>query len=371
MMLFLIVTHIYHRKDKPVEGPFSSVTRALTSLNHSVEYIGIPLVGYEAPIEYCSKKIKVPSFLGKNLAVKYITDFIITKILTLIYLLKNYDKEVVLIGIDPLSTLPLILFKYIFDLKLVFYSVDYSRTRFGKGLLQSIYETTNMICAKCANQVWVVSEYLQKFSDDSYGTKAIYIPNSFSFDESYFLKNKPVRAGNKIVWTGSVSTDKQMHDIFRLSQKLQQLRPELEFWYIPSFQVKEFTQALPSYNLNKAQIFDVAGQKESRELVSQCDLGLAIYDKNFGSTEFIEPIKVWEYMLCGLPFMLSKEASINKDVKNDGVVYILDDDNKINDDQLALKYISKENLLKLPEKCLDLAKKYAATNTIGNALRTL
>ena len=157
----------------------------------------------------------------------------------------------------------------------------------------------------------------------------------------------------------------------KLSKQIQNLRPETEFWYIPSNKIDLFYTGVEKFELKNTKVFDVEGQEASRELVSQCDLGLAIYDKNFGSTKYIEPIKIWEYMMCGLPFIISCEPSLSIKIKESGVAFLLDPDNTINDAQRLASFINKQNLHGLKDTCIELAKKFDAAKTMSEALSSL
>lgn len=369
---FLVVTHVVFRNGKPGEGPYSSVIRSLVDKAKIIESIRLPLSRFNDPISYGEekelKKLQVPKILGVFTPLKYFLDFVMTICLAIRFCLLHHNQESVVIGIDPLSTLPLIILKPFFGYKLVFYSVDFNEVRFKNPIMQKIYKLADKWSSQYANQIWVVSESLKKYKKKNYGLDSVYIPNSFPFDDSCYQKNKGKKTGSKTVWTGSVSTDKQIKDILKLSKELQKLRPEMEFWFIPSNKIEKFYQAIKEFNLKKARVFDVAGQKASRKLVSQCDLGIAVYDKDFGSTKFIEPIKIWEYTMCGVPFIISCEPSISTEIKKSGVVFFLQPDNKIPKGESLVRFIKPDNLKKLSEKCLSLAKKFNAAETIGGAL---
>ncbi len=370
----LVVTHVLYKGKKPVAGPYTSVIRALEK-DRAIETIKIPLFEYNNPICYGKQKneklIAIPELLGKVLAIKYLVDFIFTTILIIKFLLKNHKEETIVIGIDPLSTLPAVLVKKFTKFKLIFYSVDFNEQRFSNILFQKLYEKSDEICSKYSDQTWAVCEALIDYKKINYNITSKYIPNSFPFTDKYYERNKDKRTGNKIVWTGSILTDKQVTDIMKLSKQIQNLRPESEFRYIPSNKVDLFYKGAEKFELKNTRIFDVEGQEASREIVSQCDLGLAIYDRNFGSTKYIEPIKIWEYMMCGLPFVISCEPSLCSKVKESGVAFLLDPDNTIIDTQRLSAFINIQNLIKLRDGCVELAKEFDASKTMNNALLLL
>lgn len=353
----LVITHVLYRNGRPVEGPYSSVIRSLTGRAGISKLIKLPL--------------QTSGFLGPLAPLKYLVDFVVITIPIVRFCLQYRNQEKVVIGIDPLSASPAVLLKPLFRYKLVFFSVDFSETRFATPMLQKLYELADEWSSKYADQVWVVSEALKKYKKENYGVDSIYIPNSFPFDDAYYQKNRDKKVGNKAVWTGSILRDKQITDIMMVSKEIQRLRPEMEFWFVPSNKIDIFHEAIERFNLKRSQVFDVIGQEASRQLVSQCDVGLALYDRGFGLTKFIGPIKIWEYMMCGLPFIISCEPSMSAEIKKAGVALLLNPDNGVPEDDSLARFIKPDNLEGLGEKCLDLAKKFDAVETIGRALEQL
>ncbi|KKU31417.1 MAG: hypothetical protein UX44_C0006G0008 [candidate division WWE3 bacterium GW2011_GWA1_46_21] len=377
-MLFLVITHTAIRNGKSSAGPYSTVIKALESITHDIEAIKIPLQNFDYPILFGksskAEEVTIPKELGAIPAIKYTVDIIIIIYLIARYLYKHLDKvdQIVIIGIDPLSTLPAILFKYALGIKLIFYSVDFNEKRFLNEVLQKIYELADRLSSTAANQVWVVCNSLKEYKLHHYNTESTYIPNSFTFDGTNFRTNVKKRTLKRFVWTGSILTNRQIKHIVDLCNKIQQLQPKAEFWFIPSNKLAEIKQEIKMTHLKNTKVLDVDGQQASRELVSQCDIGIAVYDKRFGSTKYIEPIKIWEYMLCGLPFIISCEPSLNKELIDEGVVYLLKPDNQVPKDTAALeKFISPESVIAKRETCLEFAKKYDANKTIRHALSKL
>ena len=368
---YIIITHVLYKNNKKVSGPYFSIINGLLQNNKDVLVLEIPLVGYENPVFYgkhdAQYKLKIPKGFGKTTPVKYLTDFILIFLL-LIRLLSFNKRNSVVIGIDPLSTVPAVFLRFLFNFKLIFYCVDFSENRFSNNLMQKMYEYFDKVSSVKTDQTWVVCESLAEYKGKNYKSESVYTPNSFTFNESYFETNKNSRTGNRVVWTGSILTDKQIHDIVTICAKLQMIRQELEFWFIPTNKIDLFKQEIEKNSLKNTTIYDVNGQDASSKLVSQCDLGLAIYDKDFGSTKYIEPIKIWEYMMCGLPFIISCEPSLNKEAINEGIALQLKPDNKPSDDDTLHNFISKENLIQLQSKCLQMAKKYDIKEVLKNNL---
>lgn len=372
----LIITHIAFnpKTGQPVEGPYTSVGKAMAQIfNRQPSFLEIPLKDFEGPIIYrwdsVEKLYRVPRIFGKIATVKYITDSLLSLIVGLIFVLRNKENALI-IGIDPLTTWVLTLLTKLFKFKLVFYCVDFSQNRSSQSFFSRLYKLADRISSQRSNQVWVVCEALQEYKKANYNINSFYIPNSFPFDPRY-SNNLSQRTQRRTVWTGSILTDRQIQHIFRLCKEIQKLRPEMEFSFIPSNHQENFQKAILVFDLKNAQVFNVPGQEESRQIVSTCDLGLAIYDKEHGSTKYIEPIKIWEYMMCGLPFIISREPSLNRDVINAGVAYQLAEDNEIPQDGSLKQFIDPNNLERRKSKCIELAQKYDVVKTVKESINLI
>ena len=362
-MKILILAHTAYKDKTPVEGPWSTVTKSLVSQAEILEVVKVPLFGYKNPVEFGNpenvEKLKIPSFLGEISPIKYTVDFVLTLFFIIRFALKYGLDNSVVIGVDSLITAPAVIAKPFLNYKIIFYCVDYNEKRFKNNLLSKIYETTDRIVSKGSDQIWAVCDSIITHKKKSYDVDAKYIPNSFGFDQTYYNKTVANRTLMRAVWTGSISTDKQITDILSLAQTIQKIRPEMVFWFIPTNKIDEFRKGIKKINLKNAQIFDVIGQEASRKLVSKCDIGIAIYDKDFGSTKYIEPIKIWEYMMLGIPFIISREPSISRDIKESGVALFLDNDNQIPEGNTLRTFISPQNIKNLRKNQGILSKPYA------------
>ena len=369
----LLITHVVFNKNLPTAGPYSSVIKSLQNKARSLRVLEIPLYNFDETIIYGDplslSKLRISKFLGIVPPIKYVTDIIITIFFLLKFLIQK-SKHKVVISIDPLSAIIPSIFRRILNIKTIFYCVDFNENRFKNKILQRLYEGADKISSIHSDQTWSVCDSMKKYKFEHYKVNSLYIPNSFTYTDIY-LEKLQKRLGNRVVWTGSILTDKQITDIFNLCALIQRIRPETEFWLIPSNRLNSFKNMAKNSSVEKVQIFDVYGQEKSRKLVSQCDLGLAIYDKDFGSTKYIEPIKIWEYMLCGIPFIISKEPSVNPKIIKSGVSFILDQDNKVNDVNRLRKFIEKDNISKLYKTSLSLAKKYDSSKLMKNAISNL
>lgn len=375
----LVVSHIIYRQIPPhdaLEGPYSSVCRALELILKNVETCQIPLAGFNEPVIFGQWKkghqLKIPPLLGKLVPLKYLIDIIIVVFFAIKFNLVNKDKKRLVVGIDPLSCLPLVFLKKIFNYRLVFYSVDFNKNRFKNKVLQRAYEKADEISTRFSNQTWVVCQSLKDYKKKHYHTDSIYIPNSPIFNGSLYQKGKKLKTGNKMAWTGSFLTERQYEIFFGLLKEIQnKYRPDMEFYFAPMQNHDRFRSLGKKYGLKKFQVLELHSRLEWQEFAAKCDVGIAIYDPQFGSTKFIEPLKIWDFMMVGIPFIISGEPSISVPIKQAGVAYFLASNNKVPKDNSLKKFLKRENIARLQEKCVELVKEFDIQKQIKKALKSL
>lgn len=375
-----VVTHVVYRKIppiEPIEGPFSADSDALLGITKKpVEVCQIPIANYNDPIIYGewkkNRKFKMPSFLGTFLPLKYVLDTFLVIFFLFRFVLKNRSEKMLVAGIDPLSCLPLTLFKNIFGYKLIFHSVDFNKNRFKQKFLQKLYEKADEISTKKSDQVWVVCESLLDYKRKKFGVESFYLPNSTIYNESFYKKGKKYKNGKKIAWTGSFLTERSYDLLFGLLSEIQkEIIPYAEFYFAPTRDHERFKQYAERYKLNNFEVLNLHSRLEWQEFAGKCDIGIAIYDERFGSTEFIEPTKIWDFMLCGMPFIMSCEPSVSTPVKKSGVAYFLNPGNKIPKDNSLSEFLKPENIKNKQKKCLEIAKQFDIKQQIQKNLSSL
>lgn len=374
----LVVTHIVYRKNHPfdpLEGPYSSVCQALAEKMGSVETCQLPLYGFKDAVIFGNWKkaesLKIPKFLGILPPVKYLTDILITALFAAGFKFNHRGKNLLLVGIDPLSSFPLTLLKEVLGYKLVFYSVDFNRNRFSQRPMQILYEKLDEIGSRRSDQTWVVCESLKDYKKEKYAIDSIYIPNSSTFTPEIYEKNKNLKTGNKMAWTGSLLTERQFDILFGLLKEIQKIRNDLEFYLAPMGGYEKFRQYGRRYGIEKLEVLELRSRRQWQEFAATCDVGIAVYDDKFGSTEFIEPLKIWDFLLCGMPFIISREPSISTPIKKSGAVYFLDYGNRITDRESLTRFLKADNFKTLQDKCLELAREFDIKKQINEALNKL
>lgn len=374
----LVITHILYRNTPPhdaLEGPYSSVSHALVSILQNVETCQIPLSGFNEPLIYGqwekSHNLKIPSFLGKLTTLKYLIDIFIIVFFTIRFNLTNRNKKRLIIGIDPLSCFPIVFLKKIFNYRLVFYSVDFNKSRFKNRLLQVLYEKADGVSTKFSDQTWVVSESLQKYKKRKFNIESFYMPNSPIFNDIFYKDGEKIKMGNKMAWTGSLS-ERSFDILFNLLSEIQEkIRKDMEFYFAPMQNHKKFRDYGKKFGLKKFKVLELHSRAEWQKFAATYDVGIAVYDPQFGSIEFIEPLKIWDFMMCGMPFIISCEPSISEPIKKSGVAFFLKPDNKLPKNNSLKSFLKKENIKKLQPKCIQLAREFDIRRQIEKALKKI
>ena len=375
----LVVTHIAYRKTlppDPIEGPYSSLCQALSSITGNVSIFGVPLVGYENALVYGlwgnTQKIQIPRFFGNWSLLKFPMDIFLSTTALVWWSIINWNKNKLVIGIGPLSCLPLWLFKKVFGYTLVFHCVDFNKNRFNSKLLQYLYEMADEWASRFSDETWVICEALKDYKKKWYGVSSYYIPNSVVFDPKIYKEGKIKRVGDKIVWTGSLLTNRQYDILFGVLSYIQtEVRSDIKFVIAPTKDYEKFESYAKKYKLKNMKLLKLNSRLEFQKVAARCDVGIALYDEQFGSTEFIEPMKIWDFLLCGLPFIVSSEPSISKPIVDSGVAYFMKPKNQIPDIRSLKLFLSKRNLLSKARACLVIAKNFDIERQVGIGLNRL
>lgn len=374
----LVITHFMSRKSAPydpIEGPANSVCNVLSEHFQSIGFLQLPLFGFDRPIFrghfHNPKETKIPAFLGRIAPIKYLIDSLLISYCIIHYCFVNKGKKKLIVAVDPLSCLPLVFFKIFFEYTLVFYSVDFNQKRFSSGILQKIYEWANKVSSQKSDQTWVVSESLQKYQKEVYGVEALHISNAPVFDGKLFQENRHLKTGNKLAWSGSFMTERQFDIFFTALKSFQSARKDLEIFLVPIADHEQFEIYGKKYELENFQVLRMYSRAEWQSFVVTCDIGIAIYDDQFGQTHFAEPLKIWDYLMTGVPFIISKEPSMPLPVRESGVAFVLDAHNKIPEGPSLASFLEAENLKRLQPICVNLAEQFSIKKTVWAALEKL
>lgn len=239
------------------------------------------------------------------------------------------------IGLESINTMAGIILKKIRMIKTVIYYVsDYSPTRFGKTLFNSIYVWMDRFCATHADVIWDVSPAIQIARieaglDSKKSAPVIHMPNALFSSQ---IDSLPIskRIPYSLVFMGSLGyengPDLAIESLPEIRKKFSQAtlhiigggRQNLE-------RLKMLTTQL---HLEKAVIFYgfVVDNNEMANLVKRCYIALAPYRAiPYSVRWYADATKIRQYLASGLPVITTQVPPLGKEIVRKGAALVAKD----------------------------------------------
>lgn len=225
------------------------------------------------------------------------------------------------IGMNCFDVLPLILFKKRFKIsEVIFFNTDFSRKRFGNPLLNRAYVFLDRFCAKradklCCNTKRTISKRIDEGVDEK---KIVYTPNGVFLDEIGEVDLSKKRFEKKILFIGHVSKAHGLQDVIKLLPDL-----DLKLEIIGSGDYESELKALAE-RLRVYGKVAFLGRKDRKDVIEYLKgfggFGIAPYSLDGGDwVYYCDPVKVKEYLACGVPVIISDFPEVAIDLKEKGI----------------------------------------------------
>lgn len=314
--LFIIVTHVANTPKGDVAGPAHSVIEYLNDLKTEYVFIKHPIYGgYDSEvvvqIHNHKETIKYLHFWEKT-PLRYLAE----GILTLFLLAKYHRQQLIYIGVDPLNALWGNIGKKMALIKtFIFFTPDYSRTRFANKIVNQLYHGIDRICAKSADYLWSVSPRIveRRLEMGTAKAKNFLVPNS-----SFLYRippNNPTKDSDIVLMVNlskGANTDVLLNALLYLKQKGQIYKLKIIGAGTGLIRLQNQIKKL---KLEKQIILKGRMEHEDayKELVKS-RVGVAFYNQEEDWTYFCDPMKVRDYLACGLPVIMNDVPYIARDV---------------------------------------------------------
>jgi glycosyltransferase involved in cell wall biosynthesis len=267
-----------------------------------------------------SKKVNLHVF-GKIAPLRYASELINT---VLYFSFK--EKADVYIGIDPLNAVAGIFLKKLGRVeKSIFYTADYSPTRFSNKLMNSIYHSIDRYCVKHADEVWSVSSKIAELrrNDNLPDEKNIFMPNVPPVEYNGFRKNKHDKYN--LIMYGLVGTQLDFEGGIQAVAALKKEIPDISFTIVGNGPEEERLKRLAK-RLGVSDKVIFKGRlplSQTLELASRAGIGLALYTGEWGFNQFGDSTKCREYFNYGLPVISTDtHATVDEIKKNKAGVVV-------------------------------------------------
>ncbi len=301
-----------------IEGPVDYLTHYLIRKGHQIRYISHPLDNYkDRYTELREGETSLKKINRRNLGLlNLFYDFY----LSLKYLLSGYVD--IFIGANNFDVIPAIFARKILRKKIekiIYFASDFSEDRFGNFILDSIYYKFEKIALK--NSDLVVSN-TKRAEEKRIGfgldkDRSVVIPNGVHLDNEIF-EEKEIDKGS-FIYVGNVTREHGLYDL------LETLHPIIKKFVLigsgedwdrvidlckeKKIDVESFYKKDHEFTINFLQKFN--------------GVGLAPYNMESKWTYYSSPLKVSEYISCGVPVLMSDVPEIADLVEkeNYGITY--------------------------------------------------
>lgn len=223
------------------------------------------------------------------------------------------------IGVDPLNAFTGILLRKIGVFNhTIFFTADYSTSRFKSRLLNDAYHFLDRFCVRNADQVWNVSSRIlavrKKMGLST--SKNIFVPNVPSDDYKKFVKN--VKEENTIVTLGMISEQLDFINLFQALKALAAKNPNIRLKIIGNGPKEDEYKALvKKLGLDeKVSFLGYMSHDDALNEISKSGIGLALYNGNWSFNYYGDSMKCREYFCYGLPVVTTDTHSTVEDIKN-------------------------------------------------------
>lgn len=332
MKRIFIISH-----SSEIQGPIDYYRKYLKKNDCSVSIVEHPLDNYRgrATVFYNQNetiKIKRSNSLG---ILNLFIDFFVSVRFSL-----KIDFTI-FIGANNFDVLAGIFLRKIFRKrieKIIYFGSDFSEDRFNNLLLDKIYYGVEFICCRYADLVISNTKRAEekRFNFGLKKEKSIIVPNGVLLEKEEF-QDKELRKDN-FIFAGSVTRE---HGLYELVETIHPLIKKLvligygDDWdrvvnlcRAKNIKIETYFKKDHGFVIDYMKKFD--------------GVGLAPYNLHSKWTYYCSPLKVSEYIACGLPVLMSSLPEIAGHVKENclGVVYSELDYNNIKRD---LKMFDIEN----------------------------
>ncbi len=313
MKNIFILTH-----NSEISGPIDYYQRYLERNNYKIIRLEHPLDNYQGrfTVFYNQNnviKIKRSNILG---ILNLFIDFLISARFT-----SKNDFDI-FIGANNFDTIVGIFFrKYLGKKieKIVYFGSDFSEDRFKNKILNKIYYFAESVCCKYSD---IIISNTCRAEEKRFGfglekEKSIVVPNGVLLDKEDFSKKELNK--NNFIFIGSVTKEHGLYDLIKI------IYPSIK------------RLVLIGYGDDWNRVVDICKEKNIKiethykkdhkfcinYLKTFNGFGLAPYNLDSKWTYYCSPLKVVEYIACGLPVLMSSSPEIANYIKENilGVVY--------------------------------------------------
>lgn len=321
--MLLVIGHSTRQNGKVYEFPNSLLLEELTAQKKTFAYLRHAIDGKYISQLLIFKKgtlyvtIPIPCVLWPA-PVRYATEFLLN-LLIIAAITCIHQRRIICIAIDPLNAISAILAQKLLICKhVVYYSVDYSKTRFTQPTLNTIYQWIDRTSALKADQVWNVSKRITQLrtTQGVDKKKNKYVPNAIAMQRTVPDKRKRLRNPIKVITLGILNDQLDYSNFLHAMQTLKSEGVFVELTLVgngPAERaIKELVQ---QYELeSQVRFIGHVEHSEAIRMISNHDIGTALYNGSWSFNYYGDSLKCREFFSCGLPVITTNTHSTVEDI---------------------------------------------------------
>jgi glycosyltransferase involved in cell wall biosynthesis len=335
------------------------------------------------PLHYCSDrrtkilkkenkkdiKIEFTNAANNGFIITCFRDAIITLYTCL--KIKNNSNNKTFIGVDPLNCFVGLILKFFGKIdKVIFYSIDWTPSRFENFLLNKLYHLIDKICAKKSDLNWNLSDKINevRIKITSNSKKNILVPvgaKIVNIFETVRFKKKKL---NNVVLLGALAPSKGCDLVINSWKKIIIDYPTAKLHIIgktPNIPIENGIKYEPYENRFKKigksiKLYGIKNRLEVTSILKKMDLGLAVYkpDKN-NLSNWADPSRIKDYLGSALPVITTRVAKISEEIKKNKCGIVIKYDEKELKHNIIKLLKNKKLNQKYSRNCLKFMKNYS------------
>ncbi len=214
------------------------------------------------------------------------------------------QKVDIYIGIDPLNALAGILLRRVHRVKtVIFYTSDYSQSRFNDKLMDWVYHAIDKYCVKHADEVWSVSSRIVSIRKQMglVDERNIFVPNAPPAEYAKLFSTKKDKY--ELVTLGIIDKQLDFRGVITAVAELKDTYPKIKFTIIGNGPEEGDLEKLAE-KYAVADRIEFTGRlsfKEAQARVAHAGIGLALYTGAWGFNYYGDSTKCREFFTYGLP----------------------------------------------------------------------
>lgn len=324
-MRYIIATHTSYQNGVEIHGPAHTIYSFLKEKGLNNLFIRHPLNPRKDDIYILKngendRKIRAISSIP---ALDNIFELLVNA-----YEVLKVKEEVYFVGIDPLNALSGILCRLFFwkKIKVVYYIVDFSDTRFRNKLMNSVYTLLDKISCKYSHEVWCVSTRIctKKIEQGVEKQKVQFVPNSphMQLDN----KLKPYNGNLNCILIAQLNNCVDFTAILEVIKIVHISIPAIRLKVIGDGKEKfAFEQLAVANQLqNCVEFMGALSHKRVLDELGDAFVGFAIYTNSVSWNVYGDSMKAREYLAFGLPVIINNVPSTADEIQESNAGLVID-----------------------------------------------